>query len=155
MSKRAIVTKLIIVAFVLASSALCQNVFAADAPAPPATVQLGAVGLPIVVDGRLVNYVFVTVKLHLVAGADGAAVRAKEPYIRDALLRAGHRSPFTLPSDYTKVDVARVQTEVMNDVVALLGRGVVRNVEVVKQVAQHRGIMPSASVHTPGPELIP
>ena len=127
----------------------------ADAPTPPATVQLAAVALPIVLNGRLINYIFVTVKLDLAAGVDGAAVRAKEPFFRDALVRAGHRAPFTLASDFTRVDEARVRTEVMNDAIAIVGRGVVRQVEIVKQTPEHRTGLPSTTAAAHGPELIP
>lgn len=142
-------------AFMLAAATLGGRAWAADAPAAPATVQLGAVALPIVVQGRLVNYVFTTIKLHLAAGADGSAVRAKEPYFRDALVRAGHRNPFTLPADYTHVDVVRVRAQVMSDAVAIVGRGVVHDAEIVKQVPQRRTGLPSTTVRPPDPELIP
>ena len=128
---------------------------AADAPAPPATVQLAAVALPIVVNGRLLNYVFVTLKLDLAAGVDGAAVRAKEPFFRDALVRAGHRTPFILTNDYMHIDSARVRAEVMNEAVGIVGRGVVRNVEISKQASQRVLGAPSASTISKRPELIP
>ena len=52
--------------------------FAADkAPDKAQAVQLAPVALPVVVNGRLINYVFVTVKLNLAPTADGAAVRAR------------------------------------------------------------------------------
>jgi hypothetical protein len=140
---------------VLALGRLTSPVLAAEAPAAPSTVQLTAVALPIVVDGRLINYVFVTVKLALAPGVDGASVRAKEPFFRDALVRAGHRRPFVLANDYTHIDVGRVCAEVMSDSVGIVGRGVVRRVEVVKQVSQHRYDLPTAGVSAPGPELIP
>ena len=132
-----------------------EGALAADAPAAPATVQLAAVALPIVVDGRLINYVFVTVKLDLAAGVDGAAVRAKEPYFRDALVRAGHRAPFVLASDYMHIDAGRVRAEVMTEAAAIVGRGLVRNVEIVKQASQHVLSPPSAAAASHGPELIP
>lgn len=146
---------LMIVGLMLGSLALDSRADAAEAPTPPATVQLGAVALPIVVQGRLINYVFTTIKLHLVAGADGAAVRAKEPYFRDALVRAGHRNPFTLATDYTHVDVVRVRAQVMSDAIAIVGRGVVHDAEIVKQVPQRRTGLPSTIVRSPAPELIP
>ncbi len=129
--------------------------YAADAPVPLSSIQLTPVALPIVVDSHVVNYVFVTVKLQLEPGADGATVRAKEPFFRDALVRAGHRAPFTLSTDYSHVDAARVRTEVMNEAVAIVGRGMVRNVTITKQVAQHHVNMAAALPSNSGPELIP
>src|SRR5687767_7430079 len=64
-------------------------------------VDLLPVALPIVVDGRLVNYVFVYVRINLTSAALPNRVREREPHFRDALVRAGHRTPFTLPGDYS------------------------------------------------------
>jgi hypothetical protein len=113
------------------------------------------VALPIVANGRLINYVFVSIKLVLAAGVDGAAVRAKEPYFRDALVRAAHRAPFCLSTDYTHVDVPRVRAEVMSDAVAIVGRGVVTSVVITKQVSQHIIPPPAAAASHAEPELIP
>ena len=65
--------------------------------------------MPIIVNGRLVNYVFVYVRINLATGADTPRWRDKEPYFRDALVRLGHRTPFTWPSDYTRLDEARLK----------------------------------------------
>lgn len=115
-----------------------EGALAADAPAAPATVQLAAVALPIVVDGRLINYVFVTVKLDLAAGVDGAAVRAKEPYFRDALVRAAHRSPFVLRTDYDHVDAAKLRAVMLRETAAIAGANVIRDVVVTEQTPQHQ-----------------
>ena len=45
--------------------------------------------MPIVVDGQLVNYVFVYVRINLKSGADVTKMREKEPFFRDALVRDG------------------------------------------------------------------
>ena len=72
-------------------------------------VDLAPVPMPIIVNGRLVNYVFVYVRINLATGADTPRWRDKEPYFRDALVRLGHRTPFTWPSDYTRLDEARLK----------------------------------------------
>jgi hypothetical protein len=146
---------LVIAGLALGAGSPVRPASAAEAPAPPATVQLAAVALPIVINGRLLNYVFVTIKLDLAAGVDGAAVRAKEPFFRDALVRAGHRAPFILTTDYMHIDAARVRAEVMNDAVGIVGRGVVRNVEITKQASQRILRAPSGASANRGPELIP
>ena len=119
------------------------------------TVQLAPVALPVVVDGQLINYVFVTVKLNLAPTADGAFVRTKEPFFRDALVRAGHRAPFTVATDYTRVDEKRIRAEVMSDATAFVGRGKIKSVEIIKQVSQHHSDLPSPHSATRRPELIP
>jgi hypothetical protein len=119
------------------------------------SVQMAAVALPVIVDGRLVNYVFVTVKLELAPIADGALVRTKEPFFRDALVRAAHRTPFTLPADYIHLDAARIRAEILNDAVVILGRGVVHDARVIKQVPQHQIAPPRVSETSSRPELVP
>ncbi len=41
------------------------------------------------------NYVFVIVRINLTTTANAAQLREKEPFFRDALVRAGHRTPFS------------------------------------------------------------
>jgi hypothetical protein len=94
-------------------------------------VDLAPVPLPVVVNGRLVNYVFVYMRINLVAGADTPHWRDKEPYFRDALVRVGHRMPFTWPADYTRLDEARLKAALYQAAVAVTGPGVVASVEIL------------------------
>ncbi|HYF23129.1 MAG TPA: hypothetical protein VD929_07005 [Caulobacteraceae bacterium] len=106
-------------------------------------VDLSPVALPVIVDGRLKNYVFVTVRLKLTAKADVQKLRAKEPYFRDALVRAGHRTPFVLAADWTRLDEVRLKTALAREAAAIAGAGLVQGVEVVSQQAQRQtGVNP-------------
>jgi hypothetical protein len=96
-------------------------------------VSISPVGLPIVVDGKVVNYVFVTIRLDLAPLVNSTKLREKEPYFRDALVRAGHRTPFTLRSDLTKVDEAKLKAVMMQEATAIAGPGAVRAVVLVSQ----------------------
>ncbi len=107
-------------------------------------VDLLPVGLPIVADGRLVNYVFVYVRINLTSGANASRLREKEPFFRDALVRAGHRTPFTLASDYGKIDSARLSSTLQREAVALVGGGQIRSVQVVSQAPRRRVATPRA-----------
>ncbi len=97
---------------------------------------MAEVGLPVVIDGRLVNYVFVQVRLMLVPGVDRARLQAKEPYLRDALVRAAHRTPFTVARDPNRLDEAALRRMVAAEAVQLWGARTVTSVEVVKQQPQ-------------------
>ena len=107
-------------------------------------VDLQPVALPIVVSGQLVNYVFVSVRLNLASGADTSRWRAKEPYFRDALVRASAETPFTVGNDYDKIDVAKMTASLMKAAAAIAGPGVVRSVTVTSQVPSHKTITPRA-----------
>ena len=107
-------------------------------------VDLQPMALPVVMEGRLVNYIFVTVRLNLAANADTSRWRAKEPFFRDALVRAGHQSPFTIRGEPDKIDAPRVSATLMRAATAITGPNVVKSVVVTSQVPSRRGRAPSA-----------
>jgi len=108
-------------------------------------VDLQPVGLPIVVRGQLVNYVFVYVRLNLAADADVAPLRDREPFFRDALVRMAHRAPFTVPNDYNRIDEGRLIAGLGREAAAIAGPGAIRSVVVTSQAPQHRIPTPKTS----------
>ncbi len=107
-----------------------------DRPAG-ATLNVSGVGLPVIVGGRLRNYVFVSLRLHL-GSATPEAMRLKEPFLRDALVRAGHRTPFVVADDWTRLDEAALAASLMRAAATIAGRGAVSRVEVVSQAPRRR-----------------
>jgi hypothetical protein len=137
-------------AFALAVSALATHARAAgDQPSPDAdrSVTLSPVAIPIVVDGQVINYIFVTARVLLTPQADAFALRDKEPFFRDALVRAAYRTPFLLKGDYNHVDEARLKASLWRDATAIAGPGNVRGVAVVSQTAQHFVRQPQPIAH--------
>jgi hypothetical protein len=112
-------------------------------------VDLQPLAMPIVVRGQLVNYVFVYVRLNLTTGADTVRLRVKEPYFRDALVRAAHRTPFVVATDYQKVDEAKLTATMMREAIALVGPGLIRSAVVTSQAPQKRVPQPRAPAQTP------
>lgn len=123
-----------------AAAAVASGARASDGKAAPvaAFVNMTGVGLPIIVDGRVRNYVFIVLKLHLGPGHTVEAVRAKEAYLRDALVRAGHRTPFVLPNTWLALDTAALSASLIRSASTLIGRGAVARVEIVSQTARRR-----------------
>jgi hypothetical protein len=107
-------------------------------------VDLQPVGLPIVVNRQLVNYVFVYVRINLTSGANVSRLREKEPFFRDALVRAGHRTPFTLPNDLGAVDVPKLTAALTREASAIAGPGQIRSVVVTSQAPRRRARVPTA-----------
>jgi hypothetical protein len=107
-------------------------------------VDLQPVGLPIVANRSLANYVFVYVRINLTSAANASKLREKEPYFRDALVRAGHRTPFTLPSDLSKIDTARLTVALKQEAVRIAGPGQIISVVVTSQAPRRRITMPRA-----------
>jgi hypothetical protein len=104
-------------------------------------VELQPVAMPIVFDGRLVNYVFVYVRINLQGGADVSKIRDKEPFFRDALVRDAHRTPFIVPGDWQKIDESKLIAVMTRDAVSIVGPGVVSSVTITSQTPQ-KHVMP-------------
>ncbi len=100
------------------------------------SVTLSPVALPVVAGGEVVNYVFVTAKVMLNPRADQFALRDKEPFFRDALVRDAYRTPFVVAGDYNRIDEAKLDAALFRDAVDIAGPGAVRGVVVVSQAAQ-------------------
>lgn len=105
-------------------------------------VEVSPVGLPIVYKGRLVNYVFTTVRIDLLPGVTVAKEQQREPYYRDALVRLAHRTPFVDPKDLTRIDEAALRTAFLRDAGAIAGPRVIKAVVIVSQQPQRRTGLP-------------
>lgn len=129
-------------AIALISAPLSQALASAATQAPDPSVLMSPVALPVVADGRVVNYIFVTLRLNLTRDADSAKLRSLEPFFRDALVRAGHRAPFVRPDTYIALDDARLKQTVLNAALAIVGPGQVVSVQVVREQPQHLDGLP-------------
>jgi hypothetical protein len=112
--------------------ALASNAMAAEPKAAAGQyVDLSPVAMPVVVNGRLVNYVFVSLRVNLAPTANAPKLREREPYFRDALVRAGHRTPFTDPTDYDRLDDRRLKAAMMTAAQGIAGAGMVASIEIL------------------------
>jgi hypothetical protein len=127
-------------ALVLASTASASEK-KAD-PGAERAVDVSAIGAPIVWKGRLVNYVFLSAKLKLAPGQELEKLRAKEPYFRDALVRAAHRTPFVDPSDLTRVDERALTAALMREAARIAGPRAFASAVVVSQQPRQRSGLP-------------
>jgi hypothetical protein len=109
-----------------------------ERPATGASLGIAGVGLPIISGGRLRNYVFVSLRLHLGGSATPESMRPKEAYLRDALVRAGHRTPFVVADDWTRIDATALSASLMRAAVPIAGWGAVTRVEVISQAPRRR-----------------
>jgi hypothetical protein len=118
----------------------------AEAPAAsaPAVVNLPPVGLPVIEGGRVRNYVFVQARLHLAAGRNAETVRVKIPHFRDALVRAGHRTPFVVPGNWVTLNAAAIATSLMRAAPGIVGAATLARVEITDQSPRRR-ISPRAA----------
>lgn len=99
-------------------------------------IDVSPVALPVIVNGRLINYVFVSVRLNLAPSADPVALRSKEPYFRDALVRVAYRTPFTDPKNYTRLNEAAIKAAMTREAARIIGPRLVSKVEITNSTAQ-------------------
>ena len=119
---------------------------AETAPIPNPTVLMNPVALPVVVDGRLVNYVFVTVRLSISAKADPPTMRRLEPFFRDALVKDAHRNPFVRPDNYAALDDNRLKAVLIRDANAIAGPGMVTSALITREQPMHIDGLPKTKV---------
>lgn len=101
-------------------------------------LNISGVGLPVIEGGRIRNYVFVSLRLHVGGGKTPEQLRPKEAYFRDALVKAAHRTPFLIPGDWTRLDGAALQRSLMASANQIAGRGAVTRVEIINQAPRRR-----------------
>ena len=121
-------------AVVLAASPARAN----DDSTGGAALNIAGVGLPVIAGGRIRNYVFVTIRLHLGAGQTAETMRPKDPFFRDAIVRAAHRTPFTLAEDWTQLNAQAISATLMRVAPGIAGRGAVTRAEVLIQAPRRR-----------------
>ena len=104
---------------------------------PPATLLISPLPLPVVQDGRLVNYVYVNLRLTLSPTADADKLREKEPFFRDALVRTAHRVRLAPPKDNNTIDEARLRAVILAQAARIAGPGKVTGVQLLRADPQH------------------
>ncbi|MFY8208269.1 MAG: hypothetical protein ACOVOE_02870 [Caulobacter sp.] len=109
------------------------------------TYKLGSMTIPIIANGRIVNYVFVAMTLKLTSGTEVESFKDKEPALRDAIVRAAYKTPFTRADTWKEVDGPRLTAFVLGQCAVLFGKGKVASVEIVKQIPRQQLMPPKAN----------
>lgn len=105
--------------------------------APDPVIKLQSMALPVIVDGRLINYVFLTMSITLKPGVPLTVFEGKEPLLRDALVREAHNKPFTRPDSYVALDEPRLKASILRETNGLIGSGKVALVTIIKQTPRN------------------
>lgn len=101
-------------------------------------VDLQAVALPVVRQGKLINYVFVQARVTLTDKGDPMVLRPKAPYFRDALVKAAHRQSLIDAKDPTLVDEKVFTAVLTREAAKVAGPGQIAGAEVIVQSSQRR-----------------
>jgi hypothetical protein len=105
--------------------------------APDPVIKLQSMALPIIVDGRLINYVFLQSSITLKPDVPLTVFEGKEPMLRDAVVREAHSKPFTRPDSYVALDEPRLKASILRETNSLIGPGKVALVTIVKQTPRN------------------
>ena len=109
-----------------------------DAAPEAATLNLVPLGLPVITEGRLRNYVFDNLRLHLAPGKTAEMVRPYDPFIRDALVKAAHRVDFSARGDWTRLNPRALAAATLAAARVVAGEGVIARVELLNQAPRRR-----------------
>lgn len=131
-------------ALMAASPALAAGGGAPKAGDGAGYVDLAQMGLPVIVGGKVRNYVFVHMRLKPAGGADLVKLREKEPFYRDAMIRVAHRGAFSRADDWTVVDEARIESALLAEARRIAGPKAFSAAELVRQTPRKRTGMPQA-----------
>lgn len=109
---------------------------AAEGKKPATTVLMSPVALPVIIDGKLANYIYITLRLNLSPKADSAKLREKEPFFRDAFLRAAYRTPLHKADDPNSLDPVKLRVTIMRESAAIAGPGQVIGFQLLRAQPQ-------------------
>jgi hypothetical protein len=115
--------------------------------------QLQPVALPVVINGRLANYIFVTLRLTLSPRADAEKLRAQEPFFRDALIRGAYSRPLHQAADPNRVNEAALRGLVLSESARIAGPGMVVAVQLTRAQPQH--YLPKPTPAKPASAAVP
>ncbi len=132
-----------VIAMALIASTLLSGLANASAP-PPAKADDGAaagatarsmdasyLAVPVVRDGRMVNYLFVSVRVEIAAGVDLWQTRERAHFLRDALVRACHGADLSDPQDSNALNEAHAIDVFRAAAVQALGPSAVGAVSII------------------------
>jgi len=121
----------LVISVCVAGPALASGGEAKDAADP--SVKLASVGIPVFEGRNVVNYLFLSIKINLTPKADQQKLRDMEPYFRNALVRAAHKTSFAMAGRNDKLDEPRFKAAMKAEFLKIGGAGTIESVEVVSQ----------------------
>jgi hypothetical protein len=133
---RIIAQLLALIAAIIATPAMASG--GAETVKIDPSIPLAPVALPITENGKLVNYVFLSIKIMLSPKADLYRLVGQEPYYRDALVRAGHRQSLGVAGDPNRVDEKLVKAVLKREAARFMDARMIASIEIVRQDPKKR-----------------
>ncbi|MGE0740719.1 MAG: hypothetical protein AB7O98_05190 [Hyphomonadaceae bacterium] len=95
------------------------------------TMDAPYLAVPVIRDGQLVNYLFVSIRIQIGNGVDLWRTREQAHFLRDALVRASHANDLSNPNDTNALNEARAIEVYRAAAVQALGERAVAGVTIV------------------------
>ena len=94
---------------------------------------------PVVRNGRLVNYLFINARIQLAPGVDVWRTREKGHFLRDALVRAVHKTSIAAADRDDQINAAATNALISTVARQTLGPNAVRSVEILTVSSLRQG----------------
>ena len=107
-----------------------------DAGAP--AIRLATVGIPVTEDNQVVNYLFLSIRINLTMTAPEGKLRDMEPYFRDALVKAAHKTSFGQPGHSDKLDEAHFKSVMLGEWSKITGPNMIKSIDILSQNAKRQ-----------------
>lgn len=102
-----------------------------DAALSARTMDAPYLAVPVVRDGQLVNYLFVSVRVEVAQGVDLWRTRERAQFLRDALVRASHAHDLAAADDDNALNEARALEVYRAAAIQALGERAVGAISIV------------------------
>ncbi|ESQ89714.1 hypothetical protein ABAC460_12680 [Asticcacaulis sp. AC460] len=97
------------------------------------SVRLASVGIPVMRDRQVVNYLFLSIRINLSMTAPEGKLRELEPVFRDTVIRVSHRISFGQTERHDLLDEARFKSVMMPEFVKIAGPGNIKSIDILSQ----------------------
>lgn len=110
-----------------------------DSAASGRTMDAPYLAVPVVRDGRLANYLFVSVRFEIAPSVDLWRTRERAQFLRDALVRAAHANQLAAQDDPGELDQVRAIQVFRAAAVQVLGEQAVGRVSIISSYSSVGG----------------
>jgi hypothetical protein len=111
----------------------------ADATSSARSMDAPYLAVPVVREGRLTNYLFVSLRIEIAQGVDLWSTREKAHFLRDALVRACHASDLADPNDVNLLNETAALAAFRTAAGQALGERAVGAVQIVATYSSRGG----------------
>lgn len=110
----------------------------ADGKHVDSNLTIAGIVAPVTREGKLVNYIFLTLQLEFMPGVSQEKLRANAHVMRDAILIALHQTDVSAADSATRVDDKRANAVILAAVNESLGAQLIRSVQITSADSRKR-----------------